>query len=224
MAGSDSYIPAEDADFRNFATTMANGITADPALYMMTAAQAASLQGAVDDFVAAYQVAIEPATRTKATIIAKEDARSIAENLCRQYAMLIRQNAGIDDADKVNIGVRPLNPHREPIEPPTTWPVLNVLGNTPGTQTIKYVDSATEKRARPFGASELQLFLAITDDDAPEPNVTAAKFVGKFTRNPITMDFTPEDNCRMATYWARWVSAKGGIGPWSLPASMAIAA
>jgi hypothetical protein len=224
MSANESYIPAEDAEFRNFATTFANGITANPALYMLTSAQAASIQQAVDEFVAAYQIVVEPATKTKATVIAKENARSIAENLIRQYAMIIKENDGIDDGDKVNIGVRPRNPSREPIEVPSSWPVLNILGNTFGTQTIKYIDSATEKKARPFGASELQLFLTITADGAPEPDVTTGKFVGKFTRNPITVDFTPSDNCKMATYWARWVSARGETGPWSFPATMAIAA
>src|SRR5687767_5786393 len=44
------------------------------------------------------------------------------ESLCRQYAMFIKDNAGITDGDKVNIGVRPENPNREPIECPQTSP------------------------------------------------------------------------------------------------------
>src|SRR5688572_5553883 len=127
----ESYIPAEDALFSLWAQAFANGISANPALYMLTAAQAASILTAVNDFVDALLVASTESTRTKPTIIAKDNARSIAETLCRQYAGLIKPNTGISDEDKVAIGVRPINPDREPIECPQTSPLLSILGNTP---------------------------------------------------------------------------------------------
>jgi hypothetical protein len=217
------YIPAEDSLFRTFAENFAAGITANPALYLLTSANAASIQAVVDDFVAALTVSSNEATRTKATIIAKDDARSVAEALIRQYAMLIKDNAGITDADKVNIGVRPINPNREPIECPQTSPLISILGNTPGTQTLRYADSTTpDSRAKPFGASELQLFRAIgTEEPAP---LASAQFYGKFTRNPIAVQFAETDDGKIATYYARWASVRGEVGPWSLPASMRIAA
>jgi hypothetical protein len=218
-----SYIPAKDADFRNWATVFASSLSANPALFMMTPAEAAGVQDAVDNFVAAYQIAITPETRTKQTIIDKDDARSICESLCRQYAILIKENAGITDGDKVNAGVRPVNPDREPIFCPTTPPLLNILGNLPGTQTLRFSDSTTpDSKAKPFGASELQLFLAIgTEEPAP---ISSAQFYGKFTRNPIEVDFTEADDKKTATYYARWASQRGEVGPWSLPVTMTIAA
>lgn len=222
MASND-YIPATDSGFRDWASVFASHLTTDPALYMMTAAEALSVQNAVDDYVDAYQIAIDPDTRTKQAIIDKDDARSIAETLCRQYAILIKENAGISDGDKVNAGVRPINPNREPIEVPQSSPLLNILGNTPGTQTIRFSDTTTpDSRAKPFGASELQLFLAVGDTE-PAP-ISDAQFYGKFTRNPIGVDFSETDDGKMATYYARWASVRGETGPWSLPATMRIAA
>jgi len=220
---SNDYIPAEDSLFRTWAENFAAGISAAPALYMLTAANATSIQGVVDDFVAALTTSSNEATRTKATIIAKDDARAIAETLCRQYAMLIKDNVGITDSDKVNIGVRPINPNREPIECPQTSPLLAILGNTPGSQTLRYADTNTpDSRAKPFGASELQLFRAIaTEEPAP---LASAQFYGKFTKNPIAVQFAEADDGKIATYYARWASVRGEVGPWSLPASMRIAA
>ena len=217
------YIPAEDAGFRTWAENFASNLSTNPALYMLTAAQAASVQGVVDDFVAALAVATNENTRTKPTIIAKDNARSVAESLCRQYAILIKDNTGIDDADKVAIGVRPNNPDREPIECPQTAPLLNILGNTPGSQTLRYADTTTpDSKAKPFGATELQLFRAIgTEEPAP---LSAAQFYAKVTRNPVAVEFSEADDGKIATYYARWASARGEVGPWSLPVSMRIAA
>jgi hypothetical protein len=137
--------------------------------------------------------------------------------------MLIKDNAGIADGDKINIGVRPVNPDRTPIECPQTAPLLNILGNTPGVQELRYADTTTpDSRAKPFGASELQLFLVKgTVENAP---LADADFIGKFTRNPIEVEFEPEDDGKIATYYGRWASVRGEVGPWSLPVSMRIAA
>ena len=52
------------------------------------------------------------------TVAQKDDARTSAEQICRQFAILIKYNAGISDPDKIAIGVRPVNNSREPIECP----------------------------------------------------------------------------------------------------------
>lgn len=48
----------------------------------------------------------------------KDDARTSAERICRQYASLIKPNAGISDPDKLAIGVPPVNTDRNPINIP----------------------------------------------------------------------------------------------------------
>lgn len=217
------YIPATDEGFKTWANTFASKLVSDNSAYMMSPAEAAGVQAAVDNFNVAFDIAAAPETRTKATIIDRNNARSIAENLCRDYAMLIKENKGISDADKVNAGVRPINPDREPIEVPTTQPLLNILGNTPGTQTVVFADSSTpDKRAKPFGAASMQLFMAkATEADAP---FSEAKFVGNFSRNPIDISFDEADDGKVATYYGRWVSTRGDVSPMSLAVSMRIAA
>ena len=46
----------------------------------------------------------------------------------------------------------------------------------------------------------------------------------KFTRNPIVVPFAEADDGKIATYYGRWASVRGEVGPWSLPVSMRIAA
>lgn len=217
------YIPGTDDGFRTWAVNFATNIGATPGTYMLTAAQAASILTAVNDYVAKLAIADNELTRNKQTVADKDDARAATEALCRQYAMLIKENAGITDGDKLVIGVRPINPNREPINVPMTSPLINILGNTPGSQTLRYSDTLTpDSRAKPFGASELQLYMAKTEsENAP---LTEAQFYGKFTRNPIAVEFSEADDGLIATYYARWASPRGEVGPWSIPISMRIAA
>jgi len=220
---ASDYIPASDAEALAWMETFSSGITASPATYNLVAADATAIAAAVASFSSAQSVAVNPATRTKVTVNERDVARASAEELCRQYAMLIKENAGISDANKIAIGVRPVNTTRTPIPAPATSPLLNIVANTPGVQTLRYADSATpDSGKKPFGAIQLQLFVvtgtaAVTDPDS-------AAFLAAHTRNPVEVPFTSADDGKVATYFARWATRTGEVGPWSLPVSMRIAA
>jgi hypothetical protein len=219
---SDAYIPRADVHALAMMQAFAAGISANPALYMLTAGQAESIQGVVDQFAADFRIAKNEATRTKGTICAKDDSRHVAEQLCRQYAMLIKGNAGITDGDKFAIGVRPVNRARTRVKCPQTSPALGILAATPGEHTLRFKDSILEGAGKPFGATELLLFVAIGDEKiAPQ---TDARFYRKFTKNPMVVEFRPEDDGKVATYYGQWASRRGDVGPLSLPVSMRIAA
>ncbi|MEX0776999.1 MAG: hypothetical protein WD042_14940 [Phycisphaeraceae bacterium] len=220
---AQSYIPGQDAASLQWMQAFAGGIAASPSTYMLAAADATAISNAVGAFAAALATAVDPQTRTPVTVNVKDTARNAAEQICRQYAVVIKNNGGISDAAKIAIGVRPVNPSREPIPCPQSSPLLNVIAATPGAQTVRYSDTSTpDSKSKPFGASELQLFIAI--GDAPTVDEDAAQFYGKFTRNPVGVAFAPQDDGKVATYFARWASRRGEVGPWSLPVSMRIAA
>ena len=131
--------------------------------------------------------------------------------------------AGISDDDKIAIGVRPVNTSREPIPVPASSPLLNVLGATPGSQTVRYSDSSTpDSPAKPFGAPMLQLFVAIENEATTDEN--EAKFYGVFTKNPVAVGFDEADDGKVATFFARWGGKRNEFGQWSVPVSMTIAA
>lgn len=220
---ANDYIPAQDAQALGWMQTFSTGISASPATYQLTASDATAIQNAVDAFAAAYADAIDPAQRSPVNVNLKDTTRNAAAQICRQYATLIKVNAGISDADKIAIGVRPVNPSRTPINCPQTSPLLNVIASTPGAQTLRFADSMTpDSPAKPFGATELQLFVAVGADVTVDPD--DAKFYGKFTKNPVAVGFDPADNGKQATYFARWASRRGDVGPWSSPVTLAIAA
>lgn len=201
----------------------ADGIAGHPGRYQLGDAEAAGISQAVERFETALAVALDESTRTKVSVSAKDEARNAAKQLCRQYARLIKFNAGIDDAAKIAIGVPPVNPERRRRNAPMTSPAVFIVGATFGAHTLRYHDSFTpEKRAMPFGATCIQLFVAIGEEIAHDPD--QAKFIGSYTKTPTTVEFTAADSGKYATYFARWASQRGETGPWSIPASLRIAA
>jgi hypothetical protein len=219
----DGYIPNTDVGALNWMLTFAGGLVADPARYMTSVAEAAAIQLAVNAYDAAHADSIDPAQRTPVVVAIKDSARNAAEQLCRQYAGLIKLNAGISDADKIAIGVRPINPNREPIHCPQSAPKLNVVAATFGTHTLQYADSLTlDSGAKPFGATELQLFVAVADTVVTDP--LTARFYNKFTKNPVGVAFTSADNGKQASYFSRWAGRRGDVSPWSNLVTLAIAA
>lgn len=220
---ADGYIPSDDAGALQWMQAFSGGITATPAVYGLSTSDAATIAASVDAFAGALAVATAPATRTKVTVAAKDTARNAAEQICRQFAMLIKFNDGVSDADKIAIGVRPVNPDRDPIEVPETSPLLNIIAATPGAQTLRYADTFTpDSGAKPFGAANLQLFVAVADAEVTDP--AQASFYAAATKNPVGVEFDAADDGKVATYFARWASRRGEVGPWSLPISMRIAA
>jgi hypothetical protein len=217
------YIPAEDTLALAWMVNFASKLTTQFALYGVTPSDALAVTNAVNQFDAALQLTLDPATKTTVTVANKDQARAAAEAICRQYAMAIKVSAGVSDGDKIAIGVRPQNDQRDPIPAPDTSPMLNVVAATPLSHTLRYSDSMTPDSGRkPEGAISLQLFVAVGTEAATEEG--AGNFYGNFTKNPVLVAFDPADDGKVASYSSRWQSRRGEVGPWSAPISFRIAA
>jgi hypothetical protein len=220
---SDDLFGRRDAEALADLQTFAQGIAAAPGTYQVSVADATAITNSVDAFAAGLADSRDPATRTKITVAVKDELRASCEQLCRQFSMLIKYNAGISDADKLAIGIKPVNNTRTPRHVAGTSPLLNILLNTPGEQSLRYADSTTpDSAAKPAGAVSIQIYRAIAEAPIADPDL--ASFYGNFTRNPVAASFSAADRGKIATYYARWQGKRGDVGPWSLPVSMAIAA
>ena len=174
---ASTFIRSRDADTLLSMQAFADGISAAPALYQLSAVDAASIAGAVSAYAVALGIATNPATRTKTSVTDKDQARNAAEAICRQYANLIKYSAGISDADKQAIGVEPVNLSRDARECPQTSPSIIVVASTQGAQTLQFRDSINpESRGKPFGATELLLWVAVGETIAASHE--AARFYG----------------------------------------------
>lgn len=217
------YIPQQDEALRSWANNFAALITAAPATYGLTAPDAVTIQAVADAYDAALTIAVNPSTRTAPTVAAKDSARAALLDTCRPYAQNVRANLGVTNEDKLALGLNLIVTTRTPIPAPDSNPLLSVIGATQGVHTIRFADANTpDSRSKPFGAIALQLFINV--GVAPVTDPDTAVFYASVTRQPFGVQFTSGDNGKVATYFGRWITRTGLVGPWSPPVSFGIVA
>jgi len=186
----------------------------------LSGAAAAIISTAVDAFVAALD-AYTVDTRNAVLVAAKNSAKLAMISILRTYSAQIRINPGVLNADKLALGLNLPNNSPSPIPPPTTSPLITVIGATPGQHTLRFADQNTpDKRLMPFGVVGLELFIGIGVTVFTDPD--QCSYYGRFTKQPIPVNFDPGDAGKLATYFGHWVSRAtpigGGpapVGPWS---------
>jgi hypothetical protein len=212
-----------DADKRAWMLNFVAKLSASGSTYMVLAPDVAAISAAVDAFVAALTIVETPDGRNPGTTASKNNALAAAQGICRQYARLIKYNAGIDDQAKIDAGIRPTGTMPEPRPCPISAPGIQITAATNGAQTLTYSDPLDPTaRRKPVGADGLVLFLAIGETAATD--ISEAKFVRKYTTSPMPVFFDGADRGKIATYWARWIGQRGDMSTPSNPISMAIAA
>ena len=215
------YLPRRDPELGQWAANFSALITAAPTTYGLVAGDASTIATYVSAFTSALAVVNNPATKTKATVAAKDGAKAAMLDIVRGYAQQVRNNNGVSNADKTALGLT--IPDRTPtvVPPPTSQPLLNIIGATPGVHTLRYADASTpDSRRKPVGTIGLQLFVAIGAGAVTDPAV--APFRAFVTRQPYGVSFEPADHGKLATYFARWQNGKGEAGPWSNPVTFTI--
>jgi hypothetical protein len=213
------YIPNKDSLFDNWINNFADLITASPATYGLTGGDAATIQAQADAWSAAYALAINPATRTKPTVADKDAARAAALSIIRPYAIQIRNNAGVSNMDKADLGLTIPDLTPTPVPPPVTSPTLSLVSAISLQHQLNFRDSAFPLlKRKPVGSTSMQLWRAIGTVAATDPS--QAGFYNSITKTPFVSQFDAGDRGKHCTYFARWAtrSGAGGIayyGPWS---------
>lgn len=212
-----SYIPTKDADLIAWGDNFASVISADPAAYGLTAADALTIQTNFDEFNAAYILAVNPATRTIVTVAAKDEEKAGFLSLARAYAALIRSNSGVTDEAKAAAGLTIPDPTPTPIPVPNTTPILAApLQGAGGVILMSITDSATPLlKKKPFGVLGGCLFfgkwVGVT---AP----TQFTLFGLITKSDQVLETSTIATAGEKLRWqCQWYNRKGQLGPIGTP-------
>lgn len=241
-----SYLPTKDETLSSWAANFSTLISESPGTYGLMAADAANIAGVVDAFAAALTLAINPATRTQAAVADKNGKRAAMKQVIRQYALMIKQNQGVSDAAKVDLGLTLSDATRTPIPAPSIAPALTLLSDGALRQTLHVSDPTDPTRkARPAGVQGVVLLAYIAPPPYPpssyppssshpssSPSSTAsstaaptpeqASFKQLVTRRSASVSYGPDDAGKLATVWGAYYNPAGELGPLSSPVSLLI--
>lgn len=217
------FIPNRDSELDAWLLNFSTKLSAGPASYGLTPADAAEVAAVYASWHTAFLTASSPATRTSPVVKAKDDARAAAVSVVRKYAALIRADQGIALDLKLSLGLRVRKRGLTPANPPAAVPILSVAGlDFARHELVVSNEAASGRRGKPHGAASLLVLRTISDRPVMHPD--NAQFLTLATRTRFSSDFTTQDSGKVATYFARWANAKGELGPWSAACSMRIAA
>lgn len=220
---ANSWIPTLDGPLDTFALNFQTLIAASPTSYGLVAADATAITAAYTTWHAAYLAAVNPTTRTHATIMTKNIQKANVLSVLRGYGATIRVNRAVTDALKIGLGLHVRDTTPTPIPPPSSYPLLTIDSFNLGTLALHAADQNTpDKKARPAGTSGLLLFSVVGPAAATVP--TGLEFSAFLTRPTFENTFSPDDSGKTVTYFGRWTNGKGELGPWSPPVSIRIAA
>lgn len=224
------YIPPKDADLVSWAQNFADLISATPATYGLTSANALTISAANDAWQLAYATAINPPTRTKPSVADKDAAKAAFLGIARPFAILVRNNQGVSNMDKLDLGLNVPDQTPTPIPVPTSSPGMVFVAATPLQHTLRFNDSnnPTLRGKKPDGAIGIEIYRTV--GLAPTTDPDDAVYVGSYTQNPIAVDYQNADRTKYATYFGRFVIRARPVGtagaaprgPWSDPLAAVI--
>jgi hypothetical protein len=105
-----------------------------------------------DDFMTKYAAATAPSTRTKAVVLAKNNALKALKEALRAFILEhLTYNHLVTDVDRDNLGL-PIRKTSHTLVPiPTTYPEFQVDSSTIRILVIHFRNAGSRGRAKPFG-------------------------------------------------------------------------
>jgi hypothetical protein len=209
-----SYIPVKEEYFKdwsfNFKTVLSDYGAEDympPAVYH-------ELMRLGDDYDKKFAITENPKTRTSVTIKERQESRKVYEKFIRDTVQtyLIR-NPQLTDAQRIAIGIPVHKTTHTPVPKPISWPVVQVDINTIRNIILRFIDSISGKRAKPFGVSGAVIRYAVLANppvDISELNETLLD-----TQSPCELTFDESQRGLRLYYCLAWQNTRGEKGPWT---------
>jgi hypothetical protein len=199
-----------DAELVASSLTFSTLISATPEAYGLTAAQATAYAALNTAYAAAYGTAIEPSTRTRSAVAAKDQARKSLVASAKQLATFIIDNLAVSNAQLIDLG----------LSPRTARVIGPVPGSPPGVAIksvngwivqIRLSDSVTERRGKLPGTIGASVFSYV--GEAPPADISAWKFEGSTGRVVLDVAFdntlAPGTKVWLTAFWFNFRKESG---------------
>jgi hypothetical protein len=216
------FIPTTDADFEIWLNTLLFALQASPADYGLTPADITPLLTAQSTWSTSYLAQQTAKTAAEAATSRKDDCRMSAENTIRMLARRIQATPGVTDEAKKKAGLPVHDTIKTLHAAPATRPIGEVDTSERLRHTIHFKDQTAPRKAKPKDVMGCEIWAKI--GGAPPTDPAECQFVALDTNSPYLNQFTGADAGKTVHYLLRWVSTRGGKGPWSETISATIPA
>jgi len=211
-------VPTQDALLAEWSTNFDTRGTSAPADFGLSALQMTQYTSLHDTFISAYNAAKADGAKSKALVMAKDDAKSALLVYARELYGFIQSSLSVSNEDKTLIGVRVKDVEPSPTPPPALAPLLTLVSVTGRVARYKLADaSAPSSRRRPINARGATI-LSYVGATPPASDDPGWKLEGQTGRTTAVVEF-PSTVAPGTACWvtAVWYNARGEYSPAAPP-------
>lgn len=216
MSGT-SYIPRKDSELVTFSLNLSTKINLDPTIYGLTITQASDYAALQTAYSNAYTVANTDSTRTKPTIVAKDEARAALVESTRQLVDIVQAYPGTTNEMRADlqITIRDTEPTPAPI--PSTKPDMSIESTSGRTIRIRLRDADNPTSlGRPDGVAGANIMYYVGET---APSLSTEWVFGSMAGRPTTTLIIPGTVPAGSKIWitAFWFNTRKQVGPFATP-------
>ena len=208
-------LPKTDQAFAMWSAHLIKQISSRYASYGISESMRDDAVAAETTFAAAYAIATNPLTRTRAAIAGKDDAAAAWRRVAGRIVALVRAQPNLSDADRIGLGLPP-RAANVAIAVPNLAPSLVVLGIDGRTARLRADDNTTDRRGRPATAAGVVLFSHVGDE--PSQDVRDWRYEGASSAVTLSVTFDAALPIGQLVWSsAQWLSPRLEAGPSATP-------
>jgi hypothetical protein len=214
------FVPRREKEFKhwsdNFITKLGEIITES----LMPIETYRVLVRLHDDYNSKYKFSETPETRTSATVLARQEARTVYEKELRlAVKAYLNYSPNLTNKQRNLLGLNIHKTDRTPIGLPTEPPSMKVKVRTTAQLIVQFQQQRPGEKdpkrslAKPYGMDGA----IIKYDVLPEKPADHTEFRRHVfaTRTPYIMNFPMVERSKTAYFVIAWVNEKGEVGPYS---------
>lgn len=216
------FLPRRDADLLCWSAAFKKNIVMDPAAYGLSQAQADSYALNHDRFEAGYSLAVAPASRTRSSIIAKDELRDALKADARKLATIVRATPGITAEQRavLGLGVRQgASPSR--IGRPSAAPRLSLAALGSNTVRLRVRHPDWSRRGKANGIAGAAIYGCAGEE--PPASVQQWSLMTNATRMNVDVTFECLPYGALVWLCACFFNPRHENGPMSTPVCLRLA-
>lgn len=157
MGRNTTFLPSTDAGLLNWSANLSRKILEDPSAYGLDQSQCDAFALAQAEYASALRIANTPDTRTKISIIQKNQARECLKTAARLINAIVKSQPNVSDAQKAEL-LLTVPTKRSKVPPPVDVPLITVISVIGRTVRVKLRRRDGERRAWPDGVQGAAIF------------------------------------------------------------------